>query len=92
MKKRQWTVRRQTVECPDTQRRWDRSYQYLVQWSAMVDEDLPSGPVSQENINENRHLRGAHRIFAQTALLPMKLDVVEAKAVAMDYLVLDMYF
>jgi hypothetical protein len=47
MKKRQWTVRRQTVECPDAQRRWDRSYQYLVQWSAMVDKDLSSGPQSQ---------------------------------------------
>jgi hypothetical protein len=31
--KRQWHVRRQTVERPDAQDRWDRAYQSLLRWS-----------------------------------------------------------
>jgi len=54
MKKRQWTVQRQTVECADAQRRWDRSYQYLVQWSTAVPTDHPTEPFSQEKQDESR--------------------------------------
>ena len=31
--KRQWQVRREAVERPDAQGRWDRAYQFLLQWS-----------------------------------------------------------
>ena len=31
--KRQWHVRRETVERPDAGGRWDRAYQSLLRWS-----------------------------------------------------------
>lgn len=31
MKQRQWQVRRQFLETPDAQRRWDLAYQHLLQ-------------------------------------------------------------
>jgi hypothetical protein len=31
--KRQWHVRREVMERPDAQRRWDRAYQNLLQWT-----------------------------------------------------------
>ena len=31
--RRQWHVRRETVERPDAQGRWDRAYQSLLRWS-----------------------------------------------------------
>ena len=31
--KRQWNVRREAVERPDAQGRWDRAYQSLLRWS-----------------------------------------------------------
>ena len=31
--KRQWHVRREAVERPDAQGRWDRAYQSLLRWS-----------------------------------------------------------
>jgi len=54
MKKRQWTVRRHTLEQVDAHHRWDRSYQYLVQWSAVVLKELPTEPFSQESQDESR--------------------------------------
>jgi len=58
MKHRQWKTTRQFLERPDAQRRWDRAYQYLVQWTA----DPMSSPVpervqiDQEEFNENSRL------------------------------------
>ena len=49
MKRRQWIVRRHHIERADAQYRWDRTYQYLVQWSAAVLRDLPSGPLFPES-------------------------------------------
>ena len=34
MNKRQWRIRRSTIEVPDAERRWDRAYQQLLQRSA----------------------------------------------------------
>jgi hypothetical protein len=31
--KRQWHIRRQAVERPDAQGRWDRAYQSLLRWN-----------------------------------------------------------
>jgi hypothetical protein len=31
--KRQWHVRREALERPDAQARWDRAYQSLLRWS-----------------------------------------------------------
>ena len=28
-----WQIRRQSVAYPDGQRRWDRAYQFLLEWS-----------------------------------------------------------
>jgi hypothetical protein len=38
--KRQWRVRRQLQSTADAERRWDRTYQHLLEWT------LPSEPVS----------------------------------------------
>src|SRR6266851_8186702 len=56
MKKRQWMVQRHTIECADAPYRWDRSYQYLVQWSAMGLKDVPAGPFPQESRDESCHV------------------------------------
>lgn len=56
MKKRQWHVRRCAVTSADAQSRWDRSYQYLVQWSAVVLSDSPMEPLSQEKDHESGRL------------------------------------
>ena len=33
MMKRQWRVRREAVERPDAQGRWDQAYQAILRWS-----------------------------------------------------------
>jgi len=33
MMKRQWRVRREAVERPDAQARWDQAYQAILKWS-----------------------------------------------------------
>ena len=35
---RQWKVRREVTECAEAQRRWDRAYQYLLQWGSRGSE------------------------------------------------------
>ncbi len=60
--KRQWTVHRQLVAYPDGLQRWDRAYQYLLQWSMPVGQaSTPSSPstseLSQEVNPADRHLR-----------------------------------
>src|SRR5260370_36895172 len=56
MKKRQWMVQRHTIECADAPYRWDRSYHYLVQWSAMGLKEFPAGPFPQESRDESCHV------------------------------------
>jgi hypothetical protein len=43
--KRQWCVRRGTVERPDARQRWDRAYQSILRWT------LESGPTSAPSAN-----------------------------------------
>ena len=57
MKKRQWSIRRTTTQAPETQRRWDRAYQHLLQWSAPTVPVSPQESQAQENHNEHRSLR-----------------------------------
>jgi hypothetical protein len=45
--KRQWQVARQFQTCADGQRRWDRAFQLLLEWTA---------PVTQEVTDANRSL------------------------------------
>lgn len=55
--KRQWRVRRQWTETQDAQRRWDRAYQYLLQWSRETSQSaaiLSSAEPVQEVNHENR--------------------------------------
>jgi hypothetical protein len=56
---RQWSVRRQWTETQDAQRRWDRAYQYLLQWSCETSRlqstaILASAQPIQEVNHENR--------------------------------------
>jgi hypothetical protein len=53
MKQRQWKVVRRRVRSVDAQYRWDRSYQYLIQWSALVLSEQPNEPFSQEKPDES---------------------------------------
>ena len=57
MKKRQWSIRRTTTQAPQAQRRWDRAYQQLLQWSAPTVPLFPKELQSQENHDEHRGLR-----------------------------------
>jgi hypothetical protein len=60
--KRQRRIRRELVESPDGQRRWDRAYQCLLRWgSHPVPEQPPeavTGPQpTQEVFHESRSVR-----------------------------------
>jgi hypothetical protein len=41
--KRQYKVRRQTVQRPDASRRWDRAYQNILQWALETDPNSVPG-------------------------------------------------
>jgi hypothetical protein len=43
--KRQWRIRRQSVEYPDGQRRWDSAYRCILQWSCAAGREQPQGQV-----------------------------------------------
>lgn len=36
--KRHWVVNRQYRPCPDGEGRWDRAYQYILQWATTVSD------------------------------------------------------
>jgi hypothetical protein len=51
--KRHWTVHRQFKPCPDSEQRWDRAYQYLLQWAMTATQEsaqmtVPGSPRNQE--------------------------------------------
>ncbi len=54
MKKRKFSIHRHVTHTRDAQRRWDRAYQYLVQWSAASSRDTSQEERSQENLDESR--------------------------------------
>jgi hypothetical protein len=43
MKKRDWTIRRDSVASLDAQRRWDQAYQWLVHWSMTASSQQTGG-------------------------------------------------
>lgn len=45
---RRWSVRRQTIERPDANQRWDRAYQSILQWS-METDSTPSVNGKEDN-------------------------------------------
>ena len=49
--KRQYRVRRQTIQRPDASGRWDRAYQSILQWTLEREPD----PVPGANGKEERH-------------------------------------
>jgi hypothetical protein len=51
MKCRQWKTKRQFVEHPDAQRRWDQAYQCLMNWTPCPTQ------ARQEESDENSRLR-----------------------------------
>jgi len=55
--KRQWRVRREAVERPDAQGRWDRAYQAILQWSLENEQARAPGA----NGKEEYHVSGGIR-------------------------------
>lgn len=66
--KRSWNKRRAIVESQDAQRRWDRAYQLLMQWSS-CDEDraIASDCHKKEKNNENSDLCASINTKTDTA-------------------------
>ena len=57
MKKRQWSIRRSTIETPDAPRRWDQAYQQLLQESTPSLSLFTQKSLQQEHFHEYRGLR-----------------------------------
>lgn len=61
--KRQWNVRREAVERPDAQGRWDRAYQSLLRWSFQNEQEgheragAPSANGKKEEYHEGGSVR-----------------------------------
>ena len=58
--KRTWSVRREFQESPDAQQRWDRAFQYLLEWAPVATQDNTSTALAadlrQEVSDENSGL------------------------------------
>ena len=50
--KRQWIVHRQFQPCPDGEQRWDRAYQYLLQWAMLATQEPLQATVSDSPQNQ----------------------------------------
>jgi hypothetical protein len=59
--KRQWHVRRETVERPDAQGRWDRAYQSLLRWSLENERGHERARAPSANSKEEYHEGGSVR-------------------------------
>ena len=55
--KHAWRVRRELQGSPDGQRRWDRAYQLLLEWTA-TDGQLPSVAQGEVEAQEGKHESG----------------------------------
>jgi hypothetical protein len=56
---RQWRLRRPTRPSPDGQRRWNRAYQLLVEWTAL-DEPLHAAPSAPASVSARANQEGDH--------------------------------
>ncbi len=59
--KRHWQVRREAVERPDAQGRWDRAYQSLLQWSLENEQGHEQARAPSTNGKEEYHEGGGVR-------------------------------
>jgi ABC-type uncharacterized transport system YnjBCD substrate-binding protein len=50
--KRTWSVRREFQESPDAQQRWERAFQYLLEWAPVVREDDTSTALAADSKQE----------------------------------------
>jgi hypothetical protein len=59
MKQRQWKTKRQLVERPDAQCRWDQAYQCLLRWTSCPAQLRPteSTEMREEKSDESDRLR-----------------------------------
>jgi hypothetical protein len=48
--KRQWHVRREVMERPDAQNRWDRAYQSLLRWDLATERRAVLQPNHMEEV------------------------------------------
>ncbi len=55
MKKRSWRIRRDGVSPLDAQRRWDRAYQLLIQWSRAAPHEQESDRGVQETMPQEEY-------------------------------------
>ena len=60
---RQWKVRREVTECAEAQRRWDRAYQYLLQWGSTAVAD-PVAHKALESHSSVEVLDADRRVYA----------------------------
>ncbi len=72
MKHRFWTVRRQAVNCPDAQLRWDQAYQSLVIWSCRQN----AKPSDSEEHYENRSVCTGQKSPTRLRLNPSKSNSI----------------
>src|SRR5215210_4500694 len=59
--KRQWNVRREALERPDAQGRWDRAYQSLLRWSLENERGHERPRAPSANGKEEYHEGGSVR-------------------------------
>lgn len=55
--KRQYRVRRQTVQRPDASQRWDRAYQSLLQWALQNETNSVQGANGKEEHHAGSGIR-----------------------------------
>ena len=56
--KRQWHVRRETVERSDAQGRWDRAYQSLLRWSLENEQESHEQPCAPSAYGKEEYHEG----------------------------------
>jgi hypothetical protein len=61
MMKRQWRVRREAVERPDAQGRWDQAYQAILRWSLENERGHEQALAPGANSKEEYHEGGGVR-------------------------------
>ena len=59
--KRQWHVRREAVERPDAQGRWDQAYQAILRWSLENERGHEQARAPSANGEEEYHEGGGVR-------------------------------
>jgi hypothetical protein len=57
MMKRQWHIRREAVERPDAQGRWDQAYQAILRWSLENERARAPGANGKEEYHESGGVR-----------------------------------